>query len=79
MPTEAFSVRVDTISVRQLDRIAKQQGRSRNYIVNAAIENFLELHTWQEQRIRSGIEAADKGYFAGRPEMERIFGKYSNA
>ena len=79
MATEAFSVRTDSRIVRQLDKLAKQQDRSRNYMVNQAINHFLELHAWQEERIRAGIEAADQGRFASRAEMERIFGKHENA
>lgn len=79
MATEAFSVRTDSSTVRKLDELAKQQDRSRNYIVNEAINQFLELHAWQEERIREGIEAADQGRFVERAEMERVFGKYENA
>ena len=79
MATEAFSVRTDSSTVRKLDELAKQQDRSRNYVVNEAISQFLELHAWQEERIRAGIEAADQGRFVGRAEMERVFGKYENA
>ena len=76
MPTEAFNVRTDSRIFRQLDKLAKQQNRSRNFIVNEAIENYLELHAWQEQRIWPGIEAADQGRFARKTEMERVFSKY---
>jgi plasmid stabilization system protein ParE len=39
MGTEACSVRADTKKVKQLDRIAKQQDRSRNYIVSQLEEH----------------------------------------
>ncbi len=79
MAPEAFSIRADSGIVRQLDTLAKLQDRSRNDIVNEAIENFLELHAWREERIRVGIEAADQGRFAERAEVERIFGKFENS
>ena len=78
MVTEAFSIRTESGIVRQLDTLAKLQDRSRNDLVNEAIENFLELHAWREERIRAGIEAADQGRFAERAKVERTFGKYSN-
>ncbi len=59
----------DSGIVRQLDTLAKLQDRSRNDIVNEAIENFLELHAWREERIRVGIKAADQGRFAERAEV----------
>ncbi len=79
MGTEAFSVRADSKKVRQLDRIAKQQDRSRNYMVNQAIDQLLELHAWQNERVKEGINAADQGRFASDADMARILDKYKNA
>jgi len=79
MGTEAFSVRTDSKKVKQLDRIAKQQDRSRNYLVNQALDQLLELHAWQSERVKEGIKAADKGHFASDADMDRIFNKYENA
>jgi len=79
MGTEAFSVRADSKKVRQLDRIAKQQDRSRNYVVNQAIDQLLELQAWQSGRVKEGIEAADEGRFASDAQMTRIFSKHENA
>ena len=79
MGTEAFSVRADSKKVKQLDRIAKQQDRSRNYLVNQAIDQLLELHAWQSERVREGIKAADEGRFAIDADMAMIFTKYENA
>jgi len=78
MGTEAFSVRADSKKVKQLDRIAKQQDRSRNYLVNQAIDQLLELHAWQSMRVKEGIKAADEGRFASDSDMAQIFGKYEN-
>lgn len=79
MGTEAFSVRTDSKKVKQLDKLAKQMDRSRNYLVNQAIDQLLELHAWQIERVKDGIKAADEGRFAGDAEMERIFNKYKDA
>ena len=76
MSTEAFSVRADSKKVKQLDKLAKQQDRSRNYLVNQAIDQLLSLHSWQEERIKEGIKAADDGRFASDTEIKRIFNKY---
>ncbi|MCP4044021.1 MAG: ribbon-helix-helix protein, CopG family [Gammaproteobacteria bacterium] len=76
MPTEAFSVRTDSKKVRQLDKLAKQHDRSRNYLVNQAIDQMLELQAWQNEQVKAGIEAADKGRVISDAEMNRIFTKY---
>ena len=79
MATEAFSVRADSKKVKKLDQLAKQQDRSRNYLVNKAIDQLLELHAWQIERVKEGIKAADEGRYASNADMARIFNKYENA
>ena len=79
MATEAFSVRTDSEKVKQLDKLAKQMERSRNYIVNQAIDGLLEMHAWQIERTKEGIQAADEGHFVSDTEMDRIFNKYEDA
>lgn len=79
MGSEAFSVRADSKKVKRLDRLAEQQDRSRNYLVNQAIDQYLELLAWQEERVKIGIKAADAGRFASDAEMDEIFNKYKDA
>ena len=61
MGTEAFTVRADNKKVKQLDKLASQMDRSRNYLVNQAIDQLLEIHAWQIDRTKEGIKAADDG------------------
>jgi len=78
MSTEAFTVRADSKKVKQLDKLAEQQDRSRNYLVNQAIDQLLELYAWQIDRVKEGIKAADDGRFASDAEMKRIRSKYED-
>jgi len=79
MGTEAFTVRSDSKKVKQLDKLASEMDRSRNYLVNQAIDQLLEIHAWQIERTKEGIKAADEGRFASDTEMEQIFNKYENS
>ncbi len=79
MGTEAFSVRTDSKKVKQLDQLAKRMDRSRNYLINQAIDQLLEVHAWQIERVKEGGKAADEGRFASDAEMKRIFNQYENA
>lgn len=76
MTTESFTVRTDKKKVKKLDAIAARLDRSRNYIVNEAINSLLELEAWQTKRTLEGIAAAARGEFASDEEVERIFNKY---
>ena len=79
MSTEAFSVRADSEKIQRLDTLAEEMEQSRNDLVNQAIDRLLELYTWQAERTREGIAAADEGRFASDTEMEQVFNKYGNA
>ena len=79
MGNEAFTVRSDSKKVKQLDKLASEMDRSRNYLVNQAIDQLLEIHAWQIERTKQGIKAADEGRFASDTEMEQIFNKYKNS
>ncbi len=78
MSKEAFTVRSDSKKVEQLDKLASKMDRSRNYLVNQAIDQLLEVHAWQIERTKEGIKAAAKGRFASDTEMNRIFNKYED-
>ncbi len=76
MSTEAFTIRSDRTKVKKLDQLANKLDRSRNYLVNQAIEQYLDLNNWQIQQIKQGIKAADENRFVDDSEMDRIFNKY---
>jgi len=61
MATEAFTVRAESNLVHQLDNLADTLDRSRNYLVNQALKEYLEQHAWQIEKISQGIAAADRG------------------
>lgn len=63
MPQSAASapITIRTTKVSEIDALASAMDRSRNYIVNQAIEQYLEANAWQMERITAGIEAARAG------------------
>jgi predicted transcriptional regulator len=58
-PSEPITIR--TAKVAEIDALAAAMDRSRNYIVNQAIEQYLEANAWQIERIKKGIAAARDG------------------
>lgn len=76
MSTETFTIRSDSTRVNKLDQLANKLDRSRNYLVNQAIEQYLDMNAWQIQQIKQGIKAADEGRFVDDAKMERAFNKY---
>lgn len=54
-------ITIRTAKVSEIDALANAMDRSRNYIVNQAIEQYLEANVWQMERISAGIDAARDG------------------
>lgn len=54
-------ITIRTAKVSEIDALASAMDRSRNYIVNQAIEQYLEANVWQMERITAGIAAARDG------------------
>lgn len=60
-PTEPITIRAAKDVVRDIDSLAVTMDRSRNYIVNQALKQYLETNSWQLSRIKEGIAAAREG------------------
>lgn len=70
-PTEPITVRTAKAVVSEIDALAAAMDRSRNYIVNQALEQYLAANAWQIERINAGIAATQEGRV--RP-AENVFG-----
>jgi predicted transcriptional regulator len=57
--------------VHQLDNIAGALDRSRNYLVNQALREYLKTHAWQIEKITQGIVAADRGELVDHDDVMR--------
>jgi len=60
-PREAVSFRFNMTTKSQLHQLAKSTGQTRTAIAKEAIAMFCDLHNWQIEAVKVGIEAADKG------------------
>lgn len=76
MAGQNFSIRTDAATLDELDRLAKARDRSRNFVVNEAIERYLsEERAWAE-KVRAGLAAAESGDFASDAEVDALFGRF---
>lgn len=73
---ETFSVRLDPERREQLDRLAESMDRPRSYLVNQAIDQFLDYHAWKLERVEEGRSAAERGELVPHDELfERLRGR----
>jgi RHH-type rel operon transcriptional repressor/antitoxin RelB len=72
---ETISFRLETDKKEKLDAIAASLDRDRSYLLNEAIDAYLEVHQWQIKHIRAGIRQADAGEFASEAQVAAAFAR----
>jgi predicted transcriptional regulator len=77
MNKESITFRLDEGKRELLDQIATGLDRDRSYVLNSAIDLYLEVHQWQVAVIQQAIVEADAGNFASEAEVEAVFAKFT--
>ncbi len=65
-----ISFRLDSEKREALDAVASASDRDRSYILNEAIDAYLDVQQWQIEHIRKGLRQANAGQFATEAEMK---------
>ena len=55
-PTEPITIRTSKDIVTQIDTLAAEMDRSRNYVVNQAIQQYLAYHQVLQKKIERGLD-----------------------
>ena len=69
MATQSFSIRTDSEKLAQLDKIGHELDRSRDALVNQAIDDFLLQQAIILEKIKQGLESADRGELIPHQEV----------
>ena len=69
--TVELTVRVPVALQRRVDTIAQALDHPRAWVIERAIESFVEIET-----IKQALTEADAGDFASDAEVEAVFGKW---
>ncbi len=72
---EVFTVRLPAELKAKIDELAKNNERSRSWVVNKAVENYVAYRDWFIEQVKEGIADADAGRFASPQEVEATFKK----
>ena len=56
-----ISFRLEPEKVAALDQLAKAQTRDRTFLLNEAVDAYLEVQRWQIEHIQEGLRQADAG------------------
>lgn len=75
--TENITVRMQPKTSKRLEAIAAREDRSRNWLINQAIEDYLDLYEWQAEKIRQRLARAEKGgKFKSGKEVDKLIEKF---
>ena len=75
----AFTVRLDDGISGKLDRLTEKLDRSRAWIAQKAIEEFVAREYWQIDEIEAAVREADHGDFAADDAASKLVSKFAVA
>lgn len=70
---QTVSFRIDENKKSRIDELASVRDRDRSYIINEALDSYLDLMDWQLEQIKEGLRQADAGEFATDEEVAATF------
>ena len=79
MSGQNFSIRTDADKLTEIDRVAKAQNRSRNFVVNEAIDRYLDQERQWAEKVQAGLAAAASGDFAPAAEIDALFQRFEES
>ena len=72
----SISLRIPEEIEQQLNQLADSTGRTKSWIANQAIQDYLTKELWQINEIKTAITQADAGTFASEKEVKDTFTKW---
>jgi predicted transcriptional regulator len=67
-----ISFRLPPEAVETLDELAESLDRDRSYLLNEAVEQYLEVHEYHTRLIAKGLRAAKEGKFVAHAEVKEM-------
>ena len=79
MEKETVTFRIAAEKKEALDAVAAGLERDRSYILNQAVDNYLDLHRWQVEHIKNALSQARAGKgFASNQEVKEAFTRFKD-
>ena len=72
---KTISFRAKAEKIQVLDRLAAIQDRDRTYMLNEALDRYLELNQYHIDQIREGLRQADAGNLIDHAHLQRRISK----
>lgn len=79
MASTTLTIRLSPALKQQLDQLAQATDRSRAWLAQQALSDFVAREAWQIAEIEAGLREAEAGDFASAEEVEQVFAKWRDA
>ena len=76
MPTKQISIRADQELIAQFSALAEATDRSRTYLINQAMEEYIAREAWQVAQIKEALKETDAGGFASDEDVAALDAKW---
>lgn len=76
MEKHTVSFRLDAEKLRALDTLATAFDRDRSYLLNEAVEAYLDVQRWHLEQINAGIRQADAGKLIDHGEVRKMAARW---
>ncbi len=73
---KATTVRIDDGILDRIDGLAKTLSRSRSWVINQAIDRFLDYEEWFVKEVKDGLEEVERGEIATHDKVAESFRKW---
>lgn len=70
------TVRIDNDMLGRVDGLAKSLSRSRSWVINQAIDRFLDYEEWFAKEVKDGLKEVERGEIATHDEVVEVFRKW---
>lgn len=61
MAVKTTTIRIDDSVLGRVDSIAKAMSRSRNWVIQQAVDRYLDYEEWFVQQVTQGLEEVKRG------------------
>jgi len=73
---KATTIRFDNDTLVRIDGLANALSRSRSWVIQQAIERFLDYEEWYVQEVKAGLDEVERGDIASDEEVAARFRKW---
>jgi RHH-type rel operon transcriptional repressor/antitoxin RelB len=72
MKKQTVSLRLDAKKVEELDALAESLDRDRSYLINEAVDAYLDVQQWQIEQIKEGLRLAEEGSLVDHATVKKL-------